>query len=276
MDNYTVVVGLGNPDNVDRLMHIGCMLANEYDGRVEAVTVVEMDCEAPEMTEDCHDRMSRAYGILDAAEAEAARHDAAYDGHLAVGREVAHVLDEMAEATDAALIIVGFSEREHPRGDGAEFERLVDEIAHHAPCNLLVARFKGNPRYDRVLAPVRARLNLDVRRDLVVALQDQLGSDIDVVHFACNAHEAEEMTHKLQHWLAERNVRDRTNLRVEVREDPAEAIVEASADYDLVLLGTAPLHEVRRRYFGAVPEHVAEHASCSTFLVRHREIYTED
>lgn len=79
----------------------------------------------------------------------------------------------------------------------------------------------------------------------------------------------------LEEWLTEREVADRVNLRVQVRDEPAEAIVEASADYDLLLLGTAPLHEVRRKYFGPVTEYVATHAACSTFLVRTRQIYPE-
>lgn len=275
MSRYTVVVGLGNPENVDRLMNIGCMMAAEYEGRVEAVTVVEVDCEAPEATPECHDRMSRAYAILDEAGKIADACGVRFEGHLAIGREVAEVLDEMAQATDASLIIVGFSEREHPR-DGSEFDRLVDEISAHAPCNLLVARFADEVRYARVLVPVRARLNLDVRRDLILALQDQFGSEVDVVHFAGSESEAEHMHAELEEWLKERGVAHRVNLRVEVRENPAEAIVEASSDYDLVVLGTAPLHEVRRKYFGPVPEYVANHAACSTFLIRTRDVHPED
>ena len=273
MSEYTVVVGLGNPENVDRLMRIGCMMANEYDGRVEGLTVVDMDCEAPESTQDCHDRMSRAYEILDMAEEAAEACGTDFEGHLAVGREVANVLDEMAAATGAELIIVGFSERLHPRGDSSDFHRLVDEIAAHAPCNLLVARFVGETRYERVLVPVRERMNLDVRRDLVLALQDQFGSHVEVVHFASSESEAERMHGELEGWLGERGVSDHVKLRVEVREDPAAAIVEASANYDLVVLATAPLYEVRRKYFGPVTEHVANHAVCSTFLVRTGEIH---
>jgi len=272
MSEYTVVVGLGNPENVERLMCIGCMMANEYGGRVEGVTVVDIDCEAPEATPECHDRISRAYGVLETAGNMAEHCDAEFEGHLAVGREVAAVLDEMAEATDAELIVVGFSERDHPRGGGSDFHRLVDEIAHRAPCSLLVARFVGDVSYERVLVPVRARLNLDVRRHLVVALQDQFHSAVDVVHFACNESEVEAKHDDLEEWLSERGVWDRVNLKVEVHQDPAQAIVEASESYDLVVLGTAPLHEVRRKYFGAVPEYVANHAACSTFFVRTHDI----
>lgn len=276
MSNYNVVVGLGNPENVAELMRVGCMMAREYGGRVEGLTVIETDEVAPKATSETHDRMSRAYAILDHAEQIAEAYGANFEGHLAISRPVAEAIDDLAQSIDAELIVVGYSERYHPDGH-SNFERLVDEIATHAPCNLLVARFVGrHASYDRVLAPVRERLNLDVRRDLVLALQHQFGSTVDVVHFACSENQAAEKHDELEKWLIERGVLDYVNLQVRVREDPAQAIVEASADYDLVVLGTAPLHEVRRKYFGPVSEHVANHATCSTFLVRTREIHPAD
>lgn len=274
MSEYTVVVGLGNPGNADRLMRIGCMMAHEYEGRVDGVTVVETDQAAPEATPEAHDRMSRAYDILGRAEQLAEAAGADFEGHLAISRPVSEVLADLAQSIDAELIVVGYSERNHPQPNDSSFERLVDEIAAHAPCNLLVARFVGETGYERVLVPVRERLNLDVRRDLIVALRHQFGSTVDVVSFACSESEAVEKLEELQVWLEERGVTDLVNLRVEVREDPGQAIVEASADYDLVVLGTAPLHEVRRKYFGPVTEHVAENALCSTFLVRTRDIHS--
>ncbi|MEA3400865.1 MAG: universal stress protein [Armatimonadota bacterium] len=271
MSQYTVVVAIANPDNVPNLMRIACMMACEFDGRVVAVTVVEMESEAPDPSSTAHDRMSQAYDVLEMAEKMAEGCDADFDGRLAVGRKVAEVLDDVADAEDAKLIVVGYSERLHPRDD-AEFERLIDEIAAHAPCNLAVARFHGEVRFGRVLVPVRTRLNLDVRRDFVTAMHNQHGATVDVVHFASSQAEVEHMRDELEDWLVERGVYDWVNLRVDVAEQPAEAIVAASSEYDAVVLGTAPLHDVRRRYFGAVSEYVAGHARCSTFLLRTHDI----
>ena len=272
MSEYTVVVGLGNPQNVERLMRVGCMMAGRHDGRVEAVTVISVDCEEPVPAPEGHDRISRGYAILDHAQRIAEHACTRFTSHLSIGRPIFETLDEVAEATDAELILVGYSERRHPRGDTRPFDRLVDEIAARAPCDLLVARFVGEPAYGRVLVPVRARLDLDIRRDLLLALQDNFGSEIDVVHFAGNEQEAERMRDELAEWLEARGVKDLMNSRVEIHDNPPEAIVGASRDYDLVVIGTAPLHEVRRKFFGAIPEHVANHAACSTFLIRTRNV----
>ncbi|MFP4248648.1 MAG: universal stress protein [Armatimonadota bacterium] len=272
MSEYTIVVGLGNPENVDRLMHVACMIAKEYQGRVRGVTVVDVDRFAVAMTDQAHDRINRAYNILAEAEDVAERCSAQFEGNLTVGREVADVLDEVAASTDARLILVGFSEREHPAGSDSDFERLVDEIAHKAPCNVLVARFVGEPTFERVLVPVRGRATLETRHDVLQALRNQLGASVDVMHVSSNEQEAEEMRELLSDWLREHGVIDRVRLMVKISKDASATIVEASSSYDLVVIGTAPLHEVRRKFFGAVPEYVAYHAACSTFLIRTQDI----
>jgi len=271
-DEHDVVVGLANPDNVPALVRLGCLLAAEYGGTVTGVTVVETDHAATAADIASHDRMSRGYELLDLAEEVARGCDAPFEGRIAIGRGVAEVLDEVAESQHARLIIVGFSERAHPDGDDAEFDRLIDEIAEHALCDLLVARLRGAQDYRRLLVPVRERLNLDIRREFVTALHNQLGAQVEVVHFACSEEEAAAKHDELLAWLRERGVADWVTLRVDVHPDPAEAIVAAAAHYDAVVLGTAPLHEVRRRYFGAVPEHVAAHAPCTAFLLRTHDV----
>ncbi|MGD9498425.1 MAG: universal stress protein [Armatimonadota bacterium] len=272
MSDYNVIVGVANPENVPGLMRLGCLLANEYAGRVTAVTVIETEHAPTPVTLAHHDRMSLGYELLEVAEQIARCCGVQFSGRIVVLRGVAEALDEVAEAEHARVIIVGFSERAHPDGDDAEFERLIDEIAHRASCDLLVARLREPERYDRVLVPVRQRLDLEIRRDLVTALHNQLGSQIDVVHFACTEAEAAAKHDELLAWLQDRGVAEWVKLRVDVHDDPGAAIVAASQHYDAVVLGTSPLHEVRRRYFGAVPEHVAAHARCSTFLLRAHDI----
>ncbi len=272
MDEYNVVVGLANPEHMPALMRLACILTNEYGGTVTAATVVSTEHPEPEGDAESHDRMSRGYELLDAAEEVARDCGASFQGRIAVGRSVAEVLDEVAEAEEARLIIVGFSERAHPEGEAVEFDRLIDEIAEHASCDLLVARLRGPERFHRVLVPVREQLNLEIRREFLTALHNRFGTEVDVIHFASSDEEAAAKRDELLTWLRARGVADWVRLRVDVRPDAAEAIVERSEEYDAVVLGTAPLHEVRRRYFSDVPEHVASHAACSTFLLRTHDV----
>lgn len=276
MSAYNVVVGVSNPATVARLVRVAAILAREYGGQVTAVAVVEMTDQEPPPGGTQHDRMSAGYELLNTAERVAGECGVPYQGRIAVGRPVAEVLDEVAQAQHARLIVVGYSNAESTRPHSEDFDRLIDEIADHASCDLLIARFRGPERFARVLAPVSGRLSMDIRREFLLALHRQFGARVEIVHFACSAEEGAVMQEELARWLAEREVHDLVELRVDVHPDPAAAIEAASADYDAVVLGTAPLYEVRRRYFGAVAEHVADHAACSTFLLRPHVIHPED
>jgi nucleotide-binding universal stress UspA family protein len=270
MPEHDVVVALSNPANVARLVRLGCLIANEFEGTVVGATVVTVNQKlAPD--DASPDRMGKANDLLAAAEAIADEMGARFEGRLAMSRGIAEVLDEVAEAHSAKAIVVGYSERQHPSGD-QDFERVIDDVAAHAPCNLVVARFNDDgASYRKVLVPVAMRLNMDVRRDLLTTLRNQAGAQVDLVHFARDADEAEESREDLDEWLVERGVDDWVAARVDIHEDPKQAIVDTCRDYDAVVLGTPPLQTLRRRLFGSIPEFVAENADCTTLLVRQHE-----
>lgn len=268
MSEYTVVVGVANPENIEALISTGCLMANERGGRVIATTVIRVDVPEPPSASQPLGRMTRADDVLDLAGTIARRLGTRCECRLAVGRGVAEVLNEVAEAEDAEAIVVGFSERLHPRSVDSGFERLVDEIAAETRCDLVIARFRGEDCYRRVMVPVQSRQDLHLCSELVSAMHNQLGADVEVVHFAESASEVEAMCGTLEHWLSELGFSEWMHPGVHVGKDPAQAIIAASTGYDAILLGSAPLHEVRRKLFGTVSEHVANHAHCTTFLIR--------
>ena len=270
MPEHDVVVALSNPANVARLVRLGCLVANEFEGKVVGATVVTVNQEL-DPDDASPDRMGKANDLLAAAEAIADEMGSRFEGRLALSRGIGEVLDELAEAHDANAIIMGYSERRHPEGD-ENFERVIDDVAAHAPCNLVVARFNDDGEsYRKILVPVATRLNMDVRRDLVTALRNQAEAQVDLVHFARDTDEAEGTQEDLEDWAVERGVDGWVTARVEISEDPKQAIVDACRDYNAVVLGTPPLQTLRRRLFGSIPEFVAENAACTTLLVRQHE-----
>ncbi len=270
MQGHDVVVALSNPANVARLVRLGCLMANEFEGMVVGATVVSINHEL-DPNDASPDRMGKANDLLDAAEAITDEMGSRFEGRLALNRGIGEMLDEVAEAQNAKTIIMGYSERQHPSGD-QDFERVIDDVAAHAPCHLVVVRFNAaDERYGTVLVPVATRINMDVRRDLLTALRNQAGAQVDLVHFARDADEAEGTQEDLEDWMAERGVGDWVATRVDIHEDPKQAIVDACRNYDAVVLGTPPLQTLRRRLFGSIPEFVAENAACTTLLVRQHE-----
>lgn len=270
MEEQDIVVALAKPANIPKLMRLGGMMALQFGGKVVAVTVVVVEQPMPEDGPRPH-RLQRAEERLRRAQEVAASMGVSFDARLALVRTVEDVLDELAEARHARAIVVGYSERPHPLKD-RDYDTLTDELAAHAPCSLVVARFnQGGEHYRRVLVPVAEPVSMDTRRDLLTALHHQAGAEVDLVHFADSAQAAERMRGQLREWLVERGVSEWINARVEVNPDAGPAIVEAARGYDAVVLGTPPLHPLRRRLLGSVSEYVAENVTCAALIIRQYE-----
>jgi nucleotide-binding universal stress UspA family protein len=55
---------------------------------------------------------------------------------------------------------------------------------------------------------------------------------------------------------------------VQARGNPAEVLVEASKDADLVIVGSASLNRLQRLVLGSVSSHVVRDAACDVLVVR--------
>lgn len=269
---YTIVVGVANPDTVSRLMYTAAMMARQFSGRVVAASVVPPASGARSSDNDRADAMSQAEELLQEALARAQRWEVQCDSTILVARQIHEGLVDVALAHQANVILVGFPGRqEPPLQANDDFDRIIDALAARAPCHLLVAKYRDGKRCDRVLVPVVSEINLDLTKDIVTALHCQAGAAVDFVHFTASAEEAERGLEQLQCWLEPAGLADWGRMTVQTDPQPAVAIVAASQGYDALVVGTAPLHALRRRLFGSIAEHIANHAACTAYLVRARE-----
>ena len=270
MNPYTIVVGVANLQTLPRLMHTACLMAKQFGGRIVVASVV------PPATGDSSDSLSadpmtQADQLLGEALATAQTYGVACDSTISLARQIHEGIVDVAVAHQAKVILVGFSERQDQSLQQQDYDRVIDALAAHSPCHLLVAKFRDGKRFNKVLVPVASELNLRLTSDIVTTLHHQAGASIDFIRFAPTAQEAEGSSQELGHWLEEAGVADCGTVTVDVTPEPTEAIVEASRNYDALIVGTPPLHALRRRLFGSVAEHIVNHAACTAYLVRSRE-----
>lgn len=179
-------------------------------------------------------------------------------GERASGRLVngppTEVLLQEAVRLQAGLIALGT--HGHRRLTEILIGGTAGEILHRAPCSVLIARpprseeafprsvvvgLDGSAASDLALAAadeLRRRLGAELR--LLVALR---GKTVDLAH-----------------------VHLRTPFSQAVDAHPVDALVEASEDADLVVVGTRGLHGLRA--LGSVAERVAHRAHASVLVVR--------
>jgi nucleotide-binding universal stress UspA family protein len=171
--------------------------------------------------------------------------------HLLHGSTIRRLLERITES-DATLIAMGAPGRR--RDLGVVRGSVPTTLLHVAPCSVLVARPSDDPGsfprsivvgFDGSRAAQRA---LDAARDL----RDRHGSALRVIVAGPTCQLEPRL---LAEMLAERDERD-----------PLEALLAASRETDLLVVGSRELHGLQA--LGSISERLGHQAACSVLVIR--------
>ena len=163
------------------------------------------------------------------------------------------VLAQEIEHEDSTLVAVG----SHGQGRlrGIVMGSTATEVVHKAPCSVLVARTAGEQFPRRIVVGIDGSRESAAAYAVAQRLAERFGSDVWPV-VARGGKEVEKQRILAivgDHW---ENLPD----------EPVPALVVASVDADLVIVGSRGLRGVKA--LGSVSERVAHQAHCSTLVVR--------
>jgi nucleotide-binding universal stress UspA family protein len=200
----------------------------------------------------------RVIGVL-RREAEAALEEAARliggraHGRFVNGPEVPGLLHEIERA---AATLVAAGSHGHRRLTEMLIGGVAGELLHSAPCSVLVAR----PPKDTGVFPrsIVAGLDGSVASELALEAAEQLAGRLCIPLRVIAAVQGRAID------LDE--IRRRRPAAEEIDARPVEALVAASHDADLLVVGSRGLHGVRA--LGSVSERVGHRAHCSVLVVR--------
>ena len=169
------------------------------------------------------------------------------------GTETAGLLHEIERAA-ATLIAVG--SHGHRRVTEILIGGVAGELLHSAPCSVLVVRQAAGP--EAFPRSIVAGLDGSVDAEFALDAAEQLAGRLRVPLRVITAVEGKSVD------LDE--VRRRWPSVEEIDARPVEALVAASHDTDLLVVGSRGLHGVRA--LGSVSERVAHQATCSVLVAR--------
>ena len=158
-----------------------------------------------------------------------------------------------AETRLADLVVVGSRGRGRMRGilNGS----TATEIVHKAPCSVLVVRVADERFPRRVVVGVDGSPESEAAFGVARRIADRFGSEL----WPAVAHGGDGVDIP----AVERIVGTR---RDDLPDEPVPGLVAASADADLLVVGSRGLHGLKS--LGSVSERVAHRARCSTLIVR--------
>ncbi len=151
------------------------------------------------------------------------------------------------------------------------------EVVRKAPCDVAVLLNRGLEKVRRVLVPAgggpHARLGLRLAWNLI---EEEAGAELVVLRVLLPpgevdlAAEQAALEHLIRGELAEVDGRVRGKV-VRAASVVGGILGEAQEGYDLLIIGASEEWSLRNWLFGAIPDVVAERASCSVLLVKKHE-----
>ena len=163
------------------------------------------------------------------------------------------VLIDEAERAEDTLIAVG--SHGHGRMAGIAMGSVATEVIHKAPCSVLVARRRSDEFPHRIVVGIDG----SPQSLVAYAVAKQLAERFDAELTPVRAHGGKQVEAQLGDRLV-------GHYREDLPDEPVTALLAASADADLLIVGSRGLHGVRA--LGSVSERVAHQAHCSVLIVR--------
>lgn len=172
-------------------------------------------------------------------------------------RHPASGLVAAVEYNNAKAVVLGYP----PVSDGSNFQNILETVAHHVSCPVVVVRFYGLLHTERILVPLTDIADLAEVFQIVCAL-DTIGEHrIELLYMISSTAEPNDVIQKeaeVRDWIGDQC----TNLNLVVRAVPTVSrvatIVEYSKNIDLVVLGATKTSTMRRLFFGSLAEAVTK------------------
>lgn len=175
--------------------------------------------------------------------------------HLLHGRAAETLL---RAATEARATVIAVGSHEHSRGAGMILGSVATTVVHEASCSVLIVRAPADPERfpGSIVAGVDGSPASFAAAALAEELGERLGAPVEFV-VARGGRATDIGVDELARSAFELTYSDAK---------PVPALLEASRDADLLVVGSRGLRGLRA--LGSVSERVAHHARCSLLVLR--------
>ena len=263
-----VLVAVADPDHVQQLVRTASALT---DGTVRLVTVVVKPHDSPfglfsddtirrDFAGDSRDLLARA----DPPAGVSVERD------LVVGRSVADGLLAAVAEYDSNALIVGWQ-------GGSRTDSIlgstVDRLVERAACDLYVERVgRTADGVDSVLLPVPGGPHVQPAARMAGSLAAHYDATVRILSVATP--DADDPGRHVDEAKAAVTAAAPVPVETSVEPGPSavEAIVEAAADADAVVLGATRRGALRRRLVGSVPQRVVDRTDTAVILARSKSV----
>ncbi|MEF8976436.1 MAG: amino acid permease [Halapricum sp.] len=267
---YQIVVPIANPRNAAQLMRTATTLAAENDGEVLVMSAVTVPDQTPlsqgrERADEKRDVLNRAMELAEEA-------DVPVSGTIRIGHHAADAIVNTVAQHDSDAVLLGWG-GERSGGRDVILGSTVDRVVAEADCDVYVEKIgmEDKPTIDSILLPTAGGPHAELAAETAAALARGTGATVHA-RYVIDPDAGENEYEYARSLLAtateafERGGSVETDLLTS--DDVVEALVEASADHDLTVIGATREGLLQRFLFGTIPEAVGERAPTTVLMAR--------
>ena len=263
---YRVMVPISNPRTESDLITLASAIAKQRGGTVVATHIVTVpDQTALRAAAGRSDEIDEtSQQLLDRAREDAETFGVDVETHTILSHRSYEAIFDAARTHAADLVVMGWGSDSH--GSPGRAESALDELTEAVPCDFLVLRDRGlDP--SRILLPTAGGPDSELSATIAKLLQAEFDAEVTLLNVDDDREAGEQF---LAEWAAENELEDAELL---VRSGDVEtAILDASADATLLLIGATEEGLLRRLVSRSLVLDVVDDVDCSVLLAeKHRD-----
>jgi amino acid transporter/nucleotide-binding universal stress UspA family protein len=267
---YSVLVPVSNMEQARMLGFIGAVLAEAAGGEVLALHVVQVP---PQLTlgEGRH-MLKEGRPFLEEVIRQAKKRDVAVHTIIRLGRNVSEAVRKTAIENASDLIVLGWPG--YTNTSGRLFGSVTDPIVDDPPADVVVVRYRKQRPLRSLLVPVGGGPNSRRAAKIAVAMAraEATPAKVVVAHVVPIGAREEHRIRGQQAIDYTLEGIDYPNIKTELLEggNIADPILEASRNYDLVVIGATEEPLFKNFLVGPLPERIARRAKVTVMMVKRR------
>lgn len=263
-----ILVAIANPAHIAQLMRTGIAVARDRGGELLVMTAVIVPDQTP--LGEGRIRVPAKRELLDKAMAFAADAGLTVSGAIRIAHRVSEAVLNTVDQHGCDAAIVGW------RGGVRQRRNIIlgsnlDDILDFAPCDVLVERIgeDADGRLSSILVPVAGGPHSELAVDVARSVARMTGARVILFRVLRPGDEeaaARKPLEAFRDGIEEAGVE--VELRVEPGADVEDALVAATSQADLTVLGATREPLFRRLVAGELPEAVARRATGMIIMAR--------
>ena len=183
---------------------------------------------------------------------------------------VSDALVSAVEYNAASAVVLGFP----VEGTFQGFQQILETVARHVICPVVVVRFYGALHTERILVPLVDTKELNSLEPIISALS-RIGEHrvtlLLLLHSGASAAEVAKKKAELAGWTQAHDIAMTVSVDVISTDARQETIVAESNNHDLLVMGASRKSVIKKLFFGSLAETVAQQCRKPLLIIYHPE-----